>query len=335
MRIIKSHCDMSQNLIPTPCSHCPLVYSSGLGGLVLISTGNFPSYDYANIACYLFNGTTWSIIGNGGFPSQTPSNVYPPLRTCTSAASDGTNIILYGGKSPYISGGYYNDSWAMSSSNGTWSQSFAANTAISLAPQARAGAYMTTMSSSVEMWGGYDNHIIFTDANTMFNFTESGGWASTTVSFIPPSRINGCAVSNGTSQSIFGFGAKINGQCMNDMWSWDGSVWSSIATSGAPTTSGAPSARRSVASCYNGTDYIFFGGADSGNNPLSDSWTMNSTGTFTQLTLSNSPSARWGAQLQYLPGTGCILFGGDSGGQYPLSDTWLLPNSLATWQRLF
>ena len=324
----------STTLSPYPCSYCPLVYNGT--NLVLINCNNAPSYASQNISTWTFNGTNWALIAS--FPGTSTTNTQPPIRTLTSAVYDGTNICLFGGKAISGSESYLNDTWYCNSSS-VWSQSVAPNTAIGTAPQARCQAYLAEQSSgTLVMWGGYDQHLTFTEANTMWQYGESPGWTSITATQIPPCRLNGSVASNGSSQVVFGFGARINGQPLNDVWSWSGTAWTQLTTTGAGTTSGAPSRRHSASMVYNSTtgNYILFGGADSSNNPINETWTMSTTGAFTKLSLTNSPSVRYGAQMQFMPGVGTILFGGLSGGQYPLTDTWLLAaSSPTTWQRLF
>jgi hypothetical protein len=65
---------------------------------------------------------------------------------------------------------------------------------------------------------------------------------------------------------------------------------------------------------------LLFGGTDSADDFLGDTWTWNGA-TWTRRSPATSPSARTGARLAYDAQSGqLILFGGYSG--TPLSDTW-------------
>ena len=323
---------MSQ-LIPPPTSYSPFQYHPGTGTLILVACNGTPSYNFDNLATYSFDGTSFTLLS--GFPSQSTTNSGPPLMTNTSMAYDGTNMVLFSGKGVTPSN-YLNSTWLLNSS-GVWAKSAAPNTSIATAPQQRASAYMAQQdAASTLMFGGVDNQLTFTDAGSVYNYSEAGGWVNVPVAFLPPCRLNGSVASNGTSQVLCGFGANRNGGCLNDLYSWSGAAWSKLTTTGANTTSGAPSARHSAAMCWNGASYVLFSGQDQGGNPLQDTWTLNTTGAFTQVTTTNQPSARWGAQMAYLSSASAVfLFGGVNGSAYPLADCWKLPVGGTTWVQVF
>lgn len=88
-----------------------------------------------------------------------------------------------------------------------------------------------------------------------------------------------------------------------------------------------PPARDSAAMAYDAADgeMVMFGGESvSGSTAtcFSDTWTY-SGGTWTQVTTSPSPTARWGASMVYDAADGyVVLFGGGCNGQGYLGDTW-------------
>jgi len=316
--------------IPNPCSYAPFFYHTSLGKLVLVDTGSNPAYNYQNIATYTFDGSVFALLST--FPTYTTTNTQPPLRTETSCVYDGTNGVLYGGKS--IKGDYYNDSWLLSSA-GAWTQSAAANTSISTAPQQRAGAYMSQVTGGAFMFGGYDSHMLFSEADAVWNYTEGGGWTSTTLTAIPPLRTKASIAYNGTNQTVLAFGAGINGNTFGDVWSFDNTSWGQLTTSGLTTSSGGPSRRHSVSVTWNGTSFVIFGGVDSNGNYLNDTYLMSTTGAITVPTLTNSPSVRGGHQAAYLPGTGIVIYSGVNGSSYPLRDCWTLAVGGSTWVQVF
>lgn len=318
-------------LVPPPTSYSPFQYHPGLTKLVLVSTTANPSYASSNLASYSFDGTTW--VKLSGFPNGSSTNSGPPLCTNTSMAYDGTNLVLFSGRG-VAPANYLNATWLMNSS-GVWSASVAADTSPSTAPQARAAAYMAQQNgTTVAMWGGYDNHITFTDASAIFDYTEAGGWATSTLSQIPPCRLNGSVASNGTSQILFGFGTNIAGGVLSDLWSYNGTAWSQLTLTGiSGTSSGGPSARHSASLTWNGTSYVLFGGVDSGGNFLNDTYTIGTTGACAKVATTNQPSVRGGHQAAYLPGTGVVVVGGENGSAYPLADVWILAVGGTFWTR--
>ncbi len=108
--------------------------------------------------------------------------------------------------------------------------------------------------------------------------------------------------------------------------------WSKLS----PSTS--PSARYSSAMAYDAASgkIILFGGESVSGSPstttyFSDTWQWDGS-TWTQLSLSSHPSARWGARMAYdADSQKIILFGGFDGTNY-LGDTWQWDGS--TWTQV-
>jgi hypothetical protein len=86
---------------------------------------------------------------------------------------------------------------------------------------------------------------------------------------------------------------------------------------------------------------VMFGGETCGASAcsfLGDTW-LYQAGTWTELSLSVSPSARFGAAMDFNPSNGQILLFGGCGNVCPLGDTWVFAkpnaNSAPAWRELF
>ena len=125
----------------------------------------------------------------------------------------------------------------------------------------------------------------------------------------------------------FGFGG-VAGPDSNDTWDWNGRTWTRLN----PGTS--PQARYGASMAYDPStgQMVLFGGLDNNSNTdiLDDTWTWNGS-TWTQLSPTTSPSARFYASMAYDPGSSqLVLFGGDNAsGQ--VGDTWTWNGN--TWRQ--
>ena len=124
-----------------------------------------------------------------------------------------------------------------------------------------------------------------------------------------------------------------NGVSLNDTWTWDGSNW----TQQFPSVS--PPGRRfdTQGMTYDAATHtvVFFGGIESDDSVLGDTWTWNGiTKTWTQIFPASAPSPRR-TMIAYDGATGnVVLFGGDddaTGKEY--NDTWTWDG--VTWTQQF
>ena len=111
---------------------------------------------------------------------------------------------------------------------------------------------------------------------------------------------------------------------LSDTWEWDGSAWTDVTPAGA---NASPSARTFPALAYDSARerVVLFGGQDSSDNELSDTWEWDGS-AWTDVTPAGanaSPPARFDHALAYDSARGrVVLFGGLDSNFDALSDTW-------------
>jgi hypothetical protein len=179
----------------------------------------------------------------------------------------------------------------------------------------------------------------------LFEGWASGGdigttwaWNSTTsawteVASTGPLARNGASMAydQATSQLILSGGQNGPSTQYNDTWKWTGSAWAQVDGSGCTTAcTNSPSPRYIASMAYDPAtgQLVLFGGYNTTNGYLSDTWTWNGT-TWAQQSPVTSPLARNGASMAYDTATSqMILFGGNNSGTY-YNDTWYWTGS--TW----
>jgi hypothetical protein len=110
------------------------------------------------------------------------------------------------------------------------------------------------------------------------------------------------------------FGGRNGTTTHNDTWSWDGTDWTQVSTTG-------PSHRSTVLSSNPATGQLILFGGESGAGYFNDTWTWSGS-AWTQLSPATSPATRYYHSIAFDVATGqFILFGGANGSGY-LNDTW-------------
>ena len=141
------------------------------------------------------------------------------------------------------------------------------------------------------------------------------------------------AVNVSESVVLFGGASNLAGSTLGDTWTWDGNAWTKREVSG-------PSPRGSSATLL-GNEVVLFGGAGDrpageGTTPnpvLSDTWTWDGSGQWTQHNVAGPP-ARGGSVMASLNGV-AVLYGGavpNGAGAIFLSDTWTWDGN--TWTQV-
>jgi len=115
----------------------------------------------------------------------------------------------------------------------------------------------------------------------------------------------------------------ISGGYLGDTWAFDGTNWTRLN----PATS--PSRRSAASMVYvptiSGGRILLFGGYDSNNQSLNDTWLWDGT-TWTQLVTASSPGPRYNSAMAYdAEHNKVVLFSGTGGG----TETWLFDGT--TW----
>ncbi|HTT34698.1 MAG TPA: kelch repeat-containing protein [Thermoplasmata archaeon] len=159
-------------------------------------------------------------------------------------------------------------------------------------------------------------------------------WPTLNPSNSPVTRFNASMVYFDKSSSpvviLFG-GIAGDGTLLGDTWEFTGGSWTPLSFTGS-----TPSPRQGAAFAFNdsvGSQYaVLFGGCGA-TCPLGDTWTLTFVSSFswTLVTPTSSPSARWGAAMAYDPWNARIVLFGGCGSTCPLGDTWFYSDSLLTW----
>lgn len=298
---------------PSPRMDQSMAYDPQVGNLVLFG-GCVPGAPTVDGDTWTWNGTTWT--------QQNPTSS-PSARCESGTAYDGytQTVVLFGGGNGTTN---LNDTWTWNGTN--WTQ-----VAPSVSPSARNRPAMAydDANGTVVLFGG---QAAGGTGGTYFNDTwvwDGANWTQKSPANSPSARADAMMVYDPVTAQLVLFGGR-NGTLPSssttvygDTWIWNGSNW----TQQNPTTS--PSAR--VGSAVNYDDLVggplMFGGAAqkctrTGCQWVYDSDTWTWTGNnWTQETPASSPSARYGARLDYdAVRQKIVLFGGFGASLY--GDTW-------------
>jgi hypothetical protein len=288
--------------------------------VVLLDTGNYPSFSSFLNETWTFSGTDWTNTS----ASLVNSNGPLPGRTNMTMAYDGYNVMMFGGQGDSSTSGILEDTWL-------WSGTAWTKAAPATSPFGRYGsksAYL--VGTGVVMFGG---------RNTLYNLLETWVWNGNTQAWSqvavangagPAARINHVMAASATQVILFG-GEGTNSQ-FNDTWSFAAGAHTQLS----PAIS--PSVRSGACMAYDVTNskFVMFGGRNE-YNYLDETWTFNGT-TWTQVAVANGvgPSGRVGAQMCWDSQSGTtIMFGGTSATtNYPASSTWSFNGSTLAWTQL-
>ena len=172
------------------------------------------------------------------------------------------------------------------------------------------------------LWGGGST----TTLGATWSYTASG-WTRLVDG---PVRIRaGVAYDSRVGKLIAFGGISSTGPPLGDTWSFDGSTWQEISTSGPPAREGAV-----MAYFPPRKELVLFGGNADSSIPqyFSDTWTWTATAGWRQLIPPSSPSARFGSAMSYDRKThSLLLFGGEDANGVE-NDTWQFDGT--TWTQV-
>lgn len=219
--------------------------------------------------------------------------------------------VLFGG---YEAGTEFGDTWTWDGN--VWTQVSNAG------PSARYGHAMgyDKQRNVVVLFGGLGEQPV----NDSYFYNDTWEWNGTNWSPISatgpaPRRLSAMAYDE-TNQKMILFGGYQGTVPVEtyhgDTWSWDGSNWTQLATSG-------PAPRQQHAMTFDGSlnRVVLFGGEVPGQGPTSETWSWDGT-AWVQLA-SGGPPTRYAHGLVYEPSRNrTLLFGGYNGFMY-FDDTWV------------
>ncbi len=228
-------------------------------------------------------------------------------------------VIMYGG----WNGSYLADTWVYDLSDDTWTEMIP-----STKPAGRYSHAMATIygTDKVIMFGGYKSAGV--NSETWVYDLSANIWTNKNPTGSKPSarEYHAMASVHGDDKVVL-FGGYNGSGYETDTWIYDFSAnqWAEKS----PTTS--PSGRKGheMANVYGTVEIVLFGGNESGNKEVDDTWIYNLTAdTWTKQTPSRKPSARRGHGTAAIHGIDkVLLFGG------PDNQTWLYDLSANTWTK--
>jgi len=335
-------CTASCTNSPPARDDASMAYDPASGNMVLF--GGYSSSGPLNDT-WIWNGTTWTQVDDSTDSGCTINCANsPPARSAASMSYDPAtgNMVLFGGSD--ASNGNLNDTWTWSGT--TWTQvddssDAGCTTSCTDGPPGRVFASMAfdPATGNMVLFGGYRGNSYLADTWT-YGYPPGMGtdWAQQSPTKSPSARAAASMAYDPATGNMVLFGGfnGFNGSSItNDTWIWNGTTWTQVVgTSGCATNcSNSPPARDFASMAYDPAtgNMLLFGGEDSSNAPLNDTWIWNGTkwtqvddsgDTGCTISCTNSPPARAAASMAYDPATGnMVLFGGYNGSSY-LNDTW-------------
>jgi Kelch motif len=175
---------------------------------------------------YVLDSWKW-VTGDPGTWAELSLTSWPSGREYAAMASDGTNVLLYGGKN---FSGANSDTWIYTVSGGWTRVSTTTTPGVNGAPPALYGASMVynAAASKFLLFGGVNLAGQYT--NTTYTYTIGSGWAQVTGGPTPPSRAFGqMAYLTASSEAVLfgGLGAISD---YADTWSFSSGTWTQLSS---------------------------------------------------------------------------------------------------------
>lgn len=304
---------------PLRCSFSQMAASGQAGArVVLLDSGNYPSYSNYLNETWTFSGTDWTNHSTTLLDANGPL----PGRNDGVMVFDGNNTMLYGGQ--------IGSNLAILSDTWTWSGTAWTKQSPTTSPFGRYKAEAAFLQGTgAVMFGGRNLNDMLLETWIWNGSTQQWSQVSVANGAGPAGRVDACFAGNsGTPQAVLFGGAGTN-SLFRDTWTFNGTSW----TQNSPATS--PPARSQACMTYATTGglYVLFGGQN-GAQYLNDTWVYNGT-TWTQVS-GNGPAGRVGAEMAFDATSGkVIMFGGNSAGtNYPSNETWSFDAVGLTWTQL-
>lgn len=250
----------------------------------------------------------------------------------------------------YIFGGIHDNNGASSYSNDVWAKNLGAGsitiqsttvpsqgwiliTTSGTSPASRYASAFGMYNGYLIVWGGWNGGFLG-DINFLDLSTYT--WTQGTTSGAPAARQNAIGVVAGTKFYV-GTGLGNSSVHYNDLYSFD--LSQATISSGAwtlITSNGGFTGRTNSCGVVNdaGTAIYFFGGQNSSNTALGDMWKFTISGaTFTQITTTGSPGARWWHAMAFSNGYVWVMQGTStaSGGANAFNDLWRWNETTPAW----
>ena len=296
-----------------------------LAKVLLVDAGSYPGQSNLLNQSWTLNGTgtpDWTF-NDSSSTSNGIDSLGPTPRVDGVMSYDGTNVVLYGGKSGSSLGGVLQDTWLWNGS--VWTKQSPATV-----PFGRYKAELGILNGTgAVMFGGRTISDMLLETWVWTQATSTWSQVSVANGAGPAARVDHCMAGNFSSPVVVLFGGAGTNSQFNDTWKFNGTTW----TLQSPATSPSVRSQASMAYATTGALWVMFGGKNE-YNYLNETWTYNGT-TWTQVT-GTQPGGRYGAQMAYDSiSNKVILFGGVSATtNLPLNDTWSFDAVGLTWTQL-
>lgn len=306
---------------PLRCSFSQMAASGQAGArVVLLDSGNYPSYSSFLNETWTFSGTDWTnqsttlVDANGPLPGRNDGMM----------AFDGNNTVLFGGRGGSSTDGVFQDTW-------TWSGTAWTKKSPTTVPFGRYKAEMAFLQGTgAVMFGGRTINDMLLETWVWNGTTQQWSQVSVANGAGPAARVDACFAGSASAPLALLFGGAGTNSLFNDTWTFNGTTW----TKQSPTTSPPARSQACMAYATTGTSFVLFGGQN-GVQTLNDTWVSANGTSWTQVT-GSGPAGRVGAEMAYDATSGkVIMFGGNSAGtNYPSNETWAFDAVGLTWTQL-
>jgi N-acetylneuraminic acid mutarotase len=309
------------------------------------SAREFPciAFNSCNGNIFLFGGSqngssfsdTWVFDTSSNTWTQLTPTSSPSARYGSSMVFDPSSgqIILFGGS---YNGSNLDDTWSFDITANTWTELTPASP-----PSARYGSSMVVDASSgqIILFGGNGSSGLLNDTWAFDTRDNANTWTNLNPSVSPSARYSASAAFDPANGQIILFGGNGSSGLLNDTWTFNARDNANTWTNLNPSSSPSPLYGASMAfDPLNGQITLFGGSGNSG--LVNQTWAFSANddaNTWTELTLSNPPSARYGAAMEFDPSSGQIILFGGSGNEGNLDDTWaygIPSNAVLFWTNL-
>jgi Galactose oxidase, central domain len=273
-----------------------MTYDPASGKIIMF--GGVDNTGYLNDT-WTFDGATWT---------EVTTQTSPPPRASAQMAYDHVTgkVVLFGG---YNGTSYLGDTWLWDGATSQWTQAAPVHqptpvTGPMLFPDPR---------GAVDLFGGFDGRFY---QLVMWRWINSD-WKRLFPPTVPFARAAAAVGSNPNIDQVVLFGG-LGDVNPNNTWTYNGTNWSLRSPATQPLLVYAASA----AFDPNINAVIVFGGGSGGVDQNTTWQWVAPAGNWRHVVTGQSPRAREGAGMAYLPALGhVVVFGGQSSGTL-LNDTW-------------
>jgi hypothetical protein len=316
---------------PASSSSMMAAFPAATNKVVLVDTGSANALgSTASNTLFSWTGSAWVEDSSATFDQHGPI----PTRSNAVMCYDGTNMVLFSGKSANAIPGVVADQWSLSSAL-AWTKSTLPTASLPSARFGAAAAYLA--GTGLVMFGGANaGHTPVADKGYwVWNGTSWKLNSVVATSTNLPGDRYGHAMAASASLLLLVGGATANESATNSVWSFNGTAWSKVVPIGT-----APSARFGHRLVWDISQSLFvlIGGNNQSNGLGPEVWTTATGSSWTKVAVANGsfPPNWMSSQACYDAGSGkVLLFGGVSATTGQASaETWTFTTATGAFAKL-